>query len=678
MKKLYKIILVIFFIVIITLSIVLPLTIVKKKCSDCKSNQTCIGGVCVDNVGCSNNTDCKSNQTCIGGVCVDNVVPPPEEDCTPPCKTNEKCVEKQCLQKNWNCSNDYICSPTTDGSGEYVSSDECKTYCSDTIPLRLHLYHGAFPNLKEAPINDAKYGIKDHWRIIAEFANKNNFFCVYMNGDSSNPNFTPSVVAEMASYLNENIILGVIITANPLSPPPVSFIDKYGLDVKGGNNLPNLNSQEEGNKCSNEQYVTNPSDNDPIYADKYPAGIGGYNTGVPDEKLPKDIGCPNIIETMINFYGEVNKEIKKLESINRVKIPYFTRFIQDTENNGTATARYGNWLQACINYILPTLPNPYYDYDSGESYYTENRIKIFRFGKAGSGSTNAADVFKEMICAGSEMSNDLNACNIIKIENMIAYPEVYWYNDGLAKASCRGCSHDMPSLYRDAKTIDVCKSETPVQDKPNMPGACTGDCAKFLDLDFQNDYYHEGKSYFQQAKEAGCESCGHCLSCIPCGYNEDGGINKRIPYIKFLKDPVGLVDYMVNDAEETGIDILWKIPNTIPMFSNELAHNFTAEESGTVAFNANDLNSNSIYGKSCLARQKYIDNDGKETVGGDMCGTFDGFGLWTWEYFYKFLQAFSKKTGIQDLGVYDAQFISDEWQISEFSAPPYYKIKTQK
>jgi hypothetical protein len=685
MKKVYKILLLIFFIVIITLSIVLPLTIVKKKCnkdSDCKSNQTCIGGVCVDNVvpeeKCSKDSDCKPNQTCIEGVCIDTIVPTPEEDCTPPCQTNEKCIDKICIQKNWKCNNDYTCSITTDGIGEYVSNDECKTYCSETIPLRLHLYHGAFPKLGEAPINNAKYGIKDHWKKIADFANKNNFFCVYMNGDPSNINLIPSVVAEMASYLKPTIILGVIITANPLTPPPILFIDKYGVGVYGGNDLPNLNPQQVGNKCSNEEEEILPSTTPKTYKYKYPNGIGGYNTGVADEKLPTDKGCPNIIEMMINFYGEVNKEIKILREKKRLEIPYFTRFIQDTENNGSATARYGNWLQACITYILPTLPESFYDYDSGKSYGGKERIKIFRFGKAGSGSTNAEDIFKEMTCAGSSDTSD-NTCDLLKVENMIAYPEVYWYNDGLAKASCRGCSHDMPDLYRNAKTKDVCTLDTPDGDKPDIPGACTGKCANFLgdDFDFQHDYDHDhsGVSYFEQAKQAGCEPCGHCLSCIPCGYDEQGNINKRIPYIKYLKDPVGLAEYMITDAMVTGVDNLWKRPNTIPMFSNELAHNFTAEESKTVAFNANDLNSSSQYGEPCLARKKYKDADGKETVGGDMCGTFDGFGLWTWEDFYTFLQVFSKKTEIKDLGVYDAQFISDEWQTSTFKVPPYYTNK---
>lgn len=697
-----------------TLSIVLPLTLIKKKCSkdgDCKSNQKCIGGVCVDKIipeGCSEDSECDSNQECVKGVCVD-IMP---EGCNPVCDTGYKCVDKICKPKNWKCtdtggnynceqcdvgSGDFIseeectsickngmknwkckyknnyfsCEKNNDGLGDYTTDDECKSNCSvNNIPIRLHLYHGAFPNLEHAPVN----GIKKHWQKIADFAKKNNFFCVYMNGDSSNINITPKVIAEMASYLSKNIILGVVITANPLTPPPISFIDKYSgtKDIRGGNNLPNLNPQFNKNKCSNEQVEIIPETNPKTFKDKYPAGIGGYNTGVPGEKLPDDPGCPNIIELMIKFYGDVNNEITILREHN-TNIPYFTRFIQDTENNGTATARYGNWLQACIIYILPTLPNPCHDYDSGEDYFGNDRIKLFRFGKAGSNSTNAPDLLVEMTCAGS---SEPNTCSEVKVENMIAYPEVYWFNDGLKEASCRGCSHDLAPLHRDAKKPDVCKSSTEDNGKPDIPGPCSSEiCSTFLDYNFQNDYIIHSDtgdtSYFEQAKLAGCESCGHCLSCIPCGYNENGDINQKIPYIKFLKNPAGLAEYMLQDAGKSGIDALWKRPNTIPMFSNELAHNFTAEESGTVAFNANDLSISSKYGTPCLAREPY--KDGNNIIsGGDICGTFDGFGLWTWEYFYMFLQEFSKKTGIKDLGVYDAQFISNEWQTSGFSAPPYY------
>ena len=44
----------------------------------------------------------------------------------------------------------------------------------------------------------------------------------------------------------------------------------------------------------------------------------------------------------------------------------------------------------------------------------------------------------------------------------------------------------------------------------------------------------------------------------------------------------------------------------------------------------------------CLAMQ----------LGGILCGTFDGFG---WDKFVKFLVAFSEKTGMKELGVYDSQ-----------------------
>lgn len=51
---------------------------------------------------------------------------------------------------------------------------------------------------------------------------------------------------------------------------------------------------------------------------------------------------------------------------------------------------------------------------------------------------------------------------------------------------------------------------------------------------------------------------------------------------------------------------------------------------------------------------------------GFMCGTFDGFGAWTWDGFVNFLKSFSAQTGIQELAVYDAQFLMPHW----LRAPP--------
>ena len=44
------------------------------------------------------------------------------------------------------------------------------------------------------------------------------------------------------------------------------------------------------------------------------------------------------------------------------------------------------------------------------------------------------------------------------------------------------------------------------------------------------------------------------------------------------------------------------------------------------------------------------------------CGTFDGFGTWSWKNFDKFAAMFHEKTGIKDIGIYEWQFVPSSWK----------------
>jgi hypothetical protein len=44
------------------------------------------------------------------------------------------------------------------------------------------------------------------------------------------------------------------------------------------------------------------------------------------------------------------------------------------------------------------------------------------------------------------------------------------------------------------------------------------------------------------------------------------------------------------------------------------------------------------------------------------CGTFDGFGTWSWEKFDKFATMFHIETGIKDIGIYEWQFVPSSWK----------------
>ena len=61
--------------------------------------------------------------------------------------------------------------------------------------------------------------------------------------------------------------------------------------------------------------------------------------------------------------------------------------------------------------------------------------------------------------------------------------------------------------------------------------------------------------------------------------------------------------------------------------------------------------------ESCFATHY---NAGVKNVS-DICGTFDGFSFWQWETFTEFLRYFAFEFGVDEVGIYDLQFIPADW-----------------
>ena len=79
------------------------------------------------------------------------------------------------------------------------------------------------------------------------------------------------------------------------------------------------------------------------------------------------------------------------------------------------------------------------------------------------------------------------------------------------------------------------------------------------------------------------------------------------------------------------------------MFSNEVSHNWPGIVDGT------GTNKNN----TCLTRSN--------NFGSNTCGTFDGFGTWTWKKFKNFLDLFVAKHKLNKIGIYEWQFVPPQW-----------------
>ncbi len=356
----------------------------------------------------------------------------------------------------------------------------------NTYALKLHLYLGGWPNFAvtgdTSKDHDATQQAQGMWTDICLFCQQNNELIkyVYIDTDASGlkigggsvqsvPFLTPNKMVELASQLidayggkaAENLVLGAVITANP----------KYGFlppkDQDKGKYLPSssTDSQDQpGGPGDNPSTWTTPSP--PTRWD----GNNSYcqNTQYPtkDDSTTGPKGCPNSIQNAIFFMSEVNKQLKEKGK------NLFTRFIQDGENNGTATAQYCVWWNSILKYMYTT------------NILTDAQIKEVRVGQAFSSSTNTGDISKDQNCTAYGGGLTLSQANFV------ALPELYWYTDymknGIGEkkydrnntnvkallglltdaghdqaeaflkygAGCEGCDHNHVAIARQTKKMD--------------------------------------------------------------------------------------------------------------------------------------------------------------------------------------------------------------------------------
>ena len=357
----------------------------------------------------------------------------------------------------------------------------------NTYALKLHLYLGGWPNFAvtgdTSKYHDASQQAQGMWTDICLFCKQNSDLIkyVYIDTDGSGlkigndkdvqsvPFLTPTKMADLATQLitaygdnaSDNLVLGTVITAKP----------KYGFlppkDTKNKKDyLPgsSMGSQDQpgGPGDSPSKWVTpsQPSDWD---------GNNSYcqNTHYPtkDDSSSGQTGCPNSIQNAVFFMNQVNTILKNKSPSN-----LFTRFIQDGENNGTATAQYCVWWNSILKYMTGTL--------------SDAQLKEVKVGQAFSSSTNTGGISKDQNCTPYKGGPTLSQANFV------ALPELYWYTDymknGIGEkkydknnanvktllallqgaghkdaetflkygAGCEGCDHNHIAIARQTKTMD--------------------------------------------------------------------------------------------------------------------------------------------------------------------------------------------------------------------------------
>ena len=105
--------------------------------------------------------------------------------------------------------------------------------------------------------------------------------------------------------------------------------------------------------------------------------------------------------------------------------------------------------------------------------------------------------------------------------------------------------------------------------------------------------------------------------------------------------------------------------NTWPLLSIEHAH-----DNGLInghALSDKDNQQYAVSGAEPWANQTCV----ARALGGDTCGTFDGFALWTWNHFAEFINQYTAKPlndstePLKQIGIYEWQFVPKHWMLDQ-------------
>lgn len=366
-------------------------------------------------------------------------------------------------------------------SNVYALDDKGNQITSQS-PIKLHLYQGGWPDLNYGNGNDKL------WDKIAKFSNQNNgiISSVYMTVDSANGYLTPCLAAKMFNTLHVGIVRGVIISANPKNGwvTPGSSTDtladcKWAVG-KGNTTCQNI-QQKGGLTCSN--WVA-PTKGTQTTNSCTPSEVACYNTEYGG--LITKPGCPNIIQNAVYYVSLINDFITK-------ELTPVTVVGMDGENNGTAGAgRICTWWKAMNDIMRKPLETKY------------NKTVTLQIAVAFGGSITTEAIKKIDSC------NKCTTDPILKIENLIALPETYWYVDGIKDdmpncgtkdelcqkigAGCNGCSSLVLGSYREAKTVAA------LSNIADAKASCCGGATKQT-CDFKSEP---------------CGNGGSCAPIVPC------------------------------------------------------------------------------------------------------------------------------------------------------------------
>lgn len=320
-------------------------------------------------------------------------------------------------------------------------------------------------------------------------------------------------------------------------------------------------------------------------------------------------GCPNNIEQLFFYLSYINKLAKKWIGDNS---PVFVGAAFDGEDYGAYGADFYGVSQAAMaasEYLRPSLSQNQTIYLGWAQNMGLNPEALCCPGKISNDGCSSPEEaqrhhFKFDPQTGC-IYNDNKKSGTIQIET---FPELYWVGELKQAVKC-GDPLACPT--------------TQIAEQSQCPNNSV-DCVK----------------------PSGCQSSDDCGGCFNC-------------YKSIYQTHLGKPENMLNDWNKQGLDFndktLMKYFTSAgewPMFSFERAHNIKNPDGG-------------LY-NTCISRIFGDSSQPKENA--HICGTFDGFGSWSWDQFVDFLKAFQTKVNkhsngkkLTKVGLYEWQFVPPQW-----------------
>ena len=603
-------------------------------------------------------------------------------------KPNPPQITYECTQKT--------CQACTNKPCAFSTLENCKAVCTSSPPTpysgrsySISLYQGGVPQKAK---ND-KNAYNAYQTQMVDFAINKKIDHIYIDLSSPSTFKTQTIdsLVKILNYAAQNNYKGTMGVNLEVSSDLEFYVEqneltKYfdGEDInkttKGGQSpfeddweTPQYDSKFKScwDYINHSQPDTCPTSCGPDSYCQNGVCHGCPNTQCKQPAYPK--GCPNQLQVAFRYIGKIN-EVAQQDQKQFPNPVLFTQIVVDKENGIYAPNLFlymtcaKKWLQTTPQTMNIDLAQAADSTMTPQAWIDEAQTFCQQYASA-SNKPNCSKTFPTTTTfpnTGISVST---------------FPEYYWFGE-LKPQGCVGCPHTLTTKQLQYTTNQQIKEQD---------SSCQAALQQHSDIDPEIfEYYQESNMKVDNSCENNvckvskdsCTQAGGCpvltlydiciqqvgddnlpccqaLGCTTCKYNKDGEIDPStsIIYQANRNQPEQMLKAMMSNTWNVDMgkfttsikDKYTPTTKIIPMLSNEISHDWDNLTDGTTTYSIDGASGDS--NNTCITRK----------FGGDTCGTFDGFGNWTWDKFEEYMTLMATTYKLKHIGIYEWQFVPPNW-----------------